>query len=176
MRIQGLSLVLSCCLLMMSALPQSCAAQELESATVTRVKDGDTFVAIIRGTEETIRLIGIDAPESYRNNKFRYDAGRSGESDETLIAKGQAATAFLKVLLPEGTSVRLEFDRRIRDRYKRLLCYVYLPDGTMVNELLVEQGHAIVKAYTPNIRYHERLKAAEANARRRGTSGNHGAD
>ncbi len=137
------------------------AAQEDTDATIVRVKDGDTFVALVNGREESIRLIGIDAPESYHNDKVRYDAGRTGESEAELVAKGRAASAFLTELLPKGTMVRLEYDRRHRDRYGRLLCYVYLADSTMVNELLVKEGHAIARAYPPNVRYRERLEEAE---------------
>ncbi len=140
-------------------------AQEYETAVVVRVKDGDTFVARIGERKETVRLIGVDAPESYFNGKVRYDAEESGELQAELVVKGRAASAFLKTLLPEGTAVRLEYDKRRRDKYDRLLCYVYIADGTMVNELLVREGHAIAKRYPPNVRYHERLRAVEDSKR-----------
>ncbi len=137
------------------------AGHEDSHATVMRVKDGDTFVALVDGREESIRLIGIDAPEWYHNDKVRYDAEETGESEEVLVSKGRAAGAFLKRLLPKGMIVRLEYDRELRDRYRRLLCYAYLPDSTMVTELLAKEGHAIARAYPPNVRYRGRLERAE---------------
>ena len=134
-------------------------------ATVVSVKDGDTFVAIVEGKTETIRLIGIDAPESWYNDKAKRDERETGVDIHDIVKNGRVSADFLKKLLKPGSTVRLEFDRRIRDQYARLLCYVYLPDGTMLNELLVRKGNAVAKWYPPNTKYHKRLVAAQGKAR-----------
>jgi endonuclease YncB( thermonuclease family) len=59
-----------------------------------------------------------------------------------------------------------EYDKRKRDKYGRLLCYVYLANGTMVNELLVREGHAVARQYPPNVKHQERLRAAGERAKR----------
>lgn len=101
---------------------------------VEEVDDGDTIVVSQGGKKETIRFIGIDTPETKDPRK-------------PAQCFGLEATAKTKSLL-EGTKVRLEPDTigDNRDKYQRLLRYVYLPDGTFMNELLVQEGYAF--AYT----------------------------
>ncbi|MFN0158331.1 MAG: hypothetical protein ACKVRP_09715 [Bacteroidota bacterium] len=70
-----------------------------------------------------------DAPESYFNGKVRYDAEESGESEAELVAKGRAASAFLKKLLRRGTKLRLEYDKERRDKYSRLFVTSISPTG-----------------------------------------------
>ena len=65
---------------------------------------------------------------------------------------GNKATVFTKSLVG-GKSVRIEFDVEKRDRYGRLLAYVYLPDGRMLNAELVKEGYAQVYTFPSNVRY-----------------------
>jgi micrococcal nuclease len=111
---------------------------------VVRVIDGDTIV--IQGGER-VRYIGIDAPER----------------DEPL---GPAATQ-LNGEMVGGKRVRLEKDVSNRDRYGRLLRYVYV-DGTLVEGELVRQGLARVRAYPPDTKYHQELLELEAEAKEAG--------
>lgn len=107
--------------------------------TVTWVHDGDTIEIEKLGK---VRLIGIDAPE-------REDSPR----DEFLQRQGVSATrqreiyrnakAF-NIRCVKGQTVSLTFDHPPRDRYGRLLAYVYLPDGRLLNRMLLEQGLAVV--------------------------------
>jgi len=60
--------------------------------------------------------------------------------------------------------VRLEFDVQQKDRYGRLLAYVYLPDGRMLNEVLLEEGYAALLTVPPNVKYAERLRKAQKRA------------
>ena len=136
-----------------------------ETATVVSVKDGDTFVAIVAGRTETIRLIGIDAPESWYNDKAKRDADETGEDVREIVKRGRASTAYMRGVLKKGTIVRLEYDVRKGDRYSRLLYYVYLPDGSMLNEKLVRNGYAEAKRYPPNVRHHARLVKAEGKVK-----------
>lgn len=109
-----------------------------ESAIVVRVVDGDTLLVVYDGVEEYVRLIGVDTPESRRNKKAKKDAARLGVDIEVIIARGKLATKFVKGLLKPGDEVMLEFQGARRGYYKRLLCNVYLPDGRMLNKLVLK--------------------------------------
>jgi len=142
---------------------------ERTPCTVIRVYDGDTFRCRLRNGEEVrVRLIGIDTPESRRNRKAYRDAERSGRSLEEIVRMGKKASAFTRKLIPPGTEVYLETDVQIHDRYGRLLAYVYLPDGRMLNEVLLEEGYATVYTVPPNVRYAERFVELQRKAMREG--------
>jgi micrococcal nuclease len=113
------------------------------SCVIARVVDGDTF-RCRDGTR--VRLIGMDSPESGQG-----------------VAARQATVALLR-MLPPGRRVRLERERRARDRYGRLLADVWAGD-TLVNEAMVLQGWAVVFTVPPDVRYLGRLRTAEAAAR-----------
>ncbi len=81
-----------------------------------------------------VRLISIDAPESRVTPKPKKDAARNIEDLNTIIAMGMEATRFVQKLGKRGDRVSLEFDVEERDRYGRLLSWVFLPDGRIVNE------------------------------------------
>jgi micrococcal nuclease len=104
-------------------------------AEVLRVIDGDTVDALvdlgfhIRITKR-LRLKGIDAPEKHKPTK---DAG-------------DAATDYLKGLI-EGQAVAIKTELDSSDKYGRLLATIYLDDGTNVNDLLVQEGHAVYREY-----------------------------
>ncbi len=145
----------------------STGAEKKIPCKVIRVYDGDTFKCRLESGEEIkVRLIGIDTPESGRNRKAYRDAKRSGRSVEEIIRLGKKASAFTKKLIPPGTIVYLETDVQLHDRYGRLLAYVYLPDGRMLNEILVEEGYATVYTFPPNVRYAERFAELQRKAMR----------
>lgn len=124
-----------------------------EIATVVRVVDGDTIRVRVGTTQESVRLIGIDTPETVDPRKAVQCFGREA-SDRT------------KALLPVGTTVRLVADVEGRDRYKRMLRYVYRDaDGLFVNEALVRDGYARVYTYPPNVAHANDFVAAERDAR-----------
>lgn len=116
---------------------------------VKRVVDGDT---IQLETGERVRLIGIDTPEMHESDKLYRDSQRTGEDVSTIQKLGRRAYEFTKNLL-ETKRVSLEFDVEKRDRYDRLLAYVYLKDGTFVNAKIVEQGYASLMTIPPNVKY-----------------------
>ncbi|MET0902469.1 MAG: thermonuclease family protein [Acidimicrobiales bacterium] len=123
------------------------------TARVVRPVDGDTIVVDIGGAEESVRLIGIDTPESVA-------------PDRPVECYGPEAKNRLADLLPEGTLVRLERDVEARDRFDRLLAYVIRDDDdTFINRLLVEEGFAESIAYPPNTTRQGELDGAEATAR-----------
>ena len=116
---------------------------------VKRAVDGDTLVL---ETGERVRLIGIDTPEMHESDKLFRDARRSGQDVKTIQALGRRAYEFTKNLV-EGKRVSLEFDVEKRDKYGRILAYVYLKDGTFVNAEIVKQGYASLMTYPPNVKY-----------------------
>lgn len=113
------------------------------TARCTRVIDGDTIRCAIDGESESIRLIGINTPER----------GEPGWKE---------ARDFVKDLCL-GKDVRIEFDVEQRDRYKRLLGYIFSRDGngkeTFVNKELLHAGHAKHFGFFNMGRYDEVLKS-----------------
>jgi micrococcal nuclease len=119
---------------------------------VTEVVDGDTIRVRQAGKEETVRLVGIDTPETR-------------DPRTTVQCFGVAASDFTKHLLT-GKNVRLEADPASddRDKYQRLLRYVYLEDGSFINQMLVEQGYAFAYTLFPNSKL-EQFRVWEQEAR-----------
>ena len=132
-----------------------------ENILVKRVIDGDTFLL---ENGERVRLIGIDTPELHESEKLYRDSRRSRQDIETIKEMGQKAKDFVRALV-EGKRVRLEFDVERYDRYKRLLAYVYLQDGTFVNAKIVEEGYASLLTYPPNVKYASLFKQLYEKAR-----------
>jgi len=125
------------------------------AARVTRVVDGDTLKALVAGRTETVRVIGLDTPESVK----------PGTPIECFALR---ATAAAKGRLPVGAAIRLESDptQAKRDQYGRLLAHVWLADGTLYAEQMISGGFGIHYIYggVPSI-YARRLAAAEDAAR-----------
>lgn len=152
-------ILLSLCTLLLTVLYSHLEAlQTTEQGIVSRVIDGDTVEVALAGSRERLRLIGIDTPESRSNHRATQQALRSNYSKEAILAMGKCAQQFTKLLLPTGQPVRIETDRRKRDKYGRLLGYVYLPSGEMVNEIILSSGYAYPLSIPPNIRYETRFR------------------
>jgi len=135
---------------------------------VKKVVDGDTFHCAINGDEITVRLIGVDTPESKPNPKAKRDVEKTGIPMEEMIKMGKEAAEFTKRLIPPGTTVKLETDVQITDKYGRVLAYAWLPDGRMLNEVLVREGYAQVYTVPPNVKYQELFLSAQREAREKG--------
>ena len=134
--------------------------------TVTRIVDGDTFHCKLKSGEDVkVRLIGVDTPESSYNSKTRRDVEKSGMSVEDITRMGKLAKEFTKQLIPKGDIVYLEFDVVKTDKYGRLLAYVWLRDGRMLNEVLIKEGYAQVYTVPPNVKYQERFIEAQRYTR-----------
>ncbi len=138
-----------------------------QTTTVTRVVDGDTIKVRYWGKEESIRLIGIDTPESRVNKKAKRDAKRSGQDIKTIMSMGKRATEYVESLVKTGDLITIEFDAQQRDRYGRLLSYVYLSNGKMLNEEIVKAGYANVMTIPPNVKYKDKFLRAYKHARER---------
>jgi micrococcal nuclease len=133
---------------------------------VIRVIDGDTIKMDIQGNTESVRLIGIDTPESRANGKAIRDSERSGRDMAAIISQGKEAAAFTCSRVKKGDSIRLETDVQQRDKYHRLLAYVWLSDGTMLNEAIVRAGYAQPATFPPNVRYQDLFLEAARDARK----------
>jgi micrococcal nuclease len=120
-----------------------------EDILVTRVVDGDT---LLLESGERVRLIGIDTPEIHESDKLYRDSRRTGMDIKTIREMGRRSYEFVRGLA-EGNRVRLEFDAERQDRYKRLLAYVYLKDGTFLNGEIIRQGYASLMTFPPNVKY-----------------------
>ncbi|HWV83894.1 MAG TPA: thermonuclease family protein [Capillimicrobium sp.] len=121
-------------------------------AEVTRIVDGDTIHVDLDGTDETVRYIGVDTPESVK----------PGTPVECFAKKASAYNARLV----EGEDVKLRFDVERRDRYGRLLAYVYRAgDGLFVNARLIRDGYARTLTVPPNVRFADRFARLQREAR-----------
>lgn len=148
------------------------SAQALTEAVVVKVVDGDTIKARVIGRieVENIRLIGIDAPEKSNNKRAKSISKKYHEDIAVMKAEGKEAFVKLAALLPSGTKVNLEFDVDTRDHYGRMLAYVRLKNGELVNEKMIADGYAYSMTVPPNVKYADKFKKAfrEARKARRG--------
>ena len=132
--------------------PADGAGDWAPNATVERVVDGDTIDVMVGDRLETVRLIGIDTPESVAPTR-------------PVQCFGEEASLHLKAMLPAGTEITLVRDTEARDVYDRLLGYVVRShDGLFVNLELVAAGYAAVLNLPPNDHYAGVLARAEADA------------
>jgi len=128
-------------LVVLFALPALSGAQ---NARFLNLIDGDSMLVEYGGYSQEVRLIGIDAPE------WGQEYGTQARAHAMNFCFGQG--------------LRLEFDKEKKDRYGRILAYVYCGDR-MLNEEMVRAGMAIVIKIKPNTKYYDRLKNAETKAR-----------
>lgn len=142
-------------LLLLAAGSQPVAAEpERQPVTVTKVTDGDTVqVQSADGRKTTVRLIGIDTPETV-------------DPDEPVQCYGPEASARATQLLG-GQTVDLELDpsQGVRDYYGRTLAYLWLTDGRNYGETMIADGYAHEYTYRLPYAYQAEFKAAQDEAR-----------
>ena len=117
---------------------------------VKRAVDGDT---LLLANGERVRLIGVDTPETKHPQK-------------PVERFGKEASLFTNKMV-EGKQVRLEYDWQRRDKYNRLLAYVYLSDGTFLNAEIIKQGYGFAYTKYP-FKYLEEFRKYEREARENG--------
>ena len=142
-------------LLLLSAVAASWAAEPgaVLEGTVIRVVDGDTIHVKIGDRVERVRYIGVNTPELHHPRRGEEPGGREASRvNQQLVA---------------GRRVRLEMDVQPRDRYGRLLAYVWVGD-LMVNAELVRLGYAQVMTVPPNVRHQELFLKFQRDAREAG--------
>jgi len=125
------------------------ASKSSELVKVIKIVDGDTIKVDIGGSIETVRMIGIDTPEIKDPRK-------------TVQCFGKEASERTKELL-ENKMVRLDADstQTDRDKYSRLLRYIYLENGTFINKKLIAEGYAFEYTYQIPYIYQEEFKVAQ---------------
>ncbi len=121
------------------------------TALVERVVDGDTVIVRFENERVRLRYIGLDTPEQAGPNSRAECYGEEAKrTNDELVT---------------GRTVYLEFDAERHDTYDRLLAYVYLADGRMVNAYLLEQGLATALRIPPNLKYAEEFHSLERAAK-----------
>src|SRR5262249_37374170 len=120
---------------------------------VVRVVDGDTIHVKLSDRVEKVRYIGVNTPEVHHPRKGEEPGGREA--------------ALVNRDLVDGKYVRLELDVQSRDRYGRLLAYVFVGE-TMINAELVRLGYAQVMTIPPNVRYQSLFLKLQRDAREAG--------
>ncbi len=128
----------------------------LTRSKVVRVKDGDTYVLNIGGMETTVRLIGVDTPESAAPSDY----------SKKNTSEGRTISELVKQTIQQGDMLYIEYDVSRTDKYGRTLGYLYFENGEMVQEWLLANGYAQVMTIQPNSKYAEKFaeiqhKAAE---------------
>ena len=113
--------------------------------------DGDTLLISVFGVETTVRLIGVDAPESVHRDSSKN------------TPEGELASLWMKRFI-EGKRVTLEYDQERKDQYGRTLAYVYV-NGIMVEDALLSAGMARTLTMEPNTRYQHHFELLEKQAR-----------
>jgi micrococcal nuclease len=140
-------------LVVLALVSVAAAAPRALEGVVVKIVDGDTIHVRTAERIEKIRYIGINAPEIHHPTRGEEPGGRdASEANRRLVA---------------GRHVRLELDVQSRDRYGRLLAYVWVGE-TMINAELVRQGYAQVMTVPPNVRYQRLLVDLQRDARQAG--------
>ena len=134
--------------------PQPSAGPQLPMYRVIRAIDGDTLLVSVDGREVSVRMIGIDAPESVHRET------------ERNTPEGQEAARWMKEYI-SGKSVSLEYDQELTDQYGRTLAYVYA-DDVLLEDLLLTKGLARTLTMEPNTRYQLHFEQLEKEARESG--------
>ena len=127
---------------------------KFEAYDLQEVIDGDTIGIKYNGSSEKVRFLLVDTPET---------------NHETLGEQpyGPEAKAFVKQLLAGQDTVYLEFDVSYRDKYKRLLAYIYTKDGISVQEQLLKNGLArVAYIYDPNTKHVDWFKDVQKTAQK----------
>jgi micrococcal nuclease len=124
------------------------AGDVLPEAKVVEVNDGDTVVIRMEGKTYRTRLIGIDAPEMGQKPWGR-----------------KARKHLLEILNASGGMIKVETDVTKLDKYDRLLAYLWRDDETLINEVMLRDGYAVLFTIQPNSKHVDRLKKAQHAAR-----------
>ena len=114
---------------------------------VEKVYDGDTIAVFNNGHFEKVRLIGIDAPEMDQK------------------PWGKKAKKCIESFIADADSrISLEYDMERRDKYGRILAYLWTQDRKMINEEMLKKGCAVLFTIPPNVKYVSRFRAAQKKA------------
>jgi micrococcal nuclease len=129
-----------------------------EPARVMRIINGDTLNVLYQGKWEEIKLLGLDMPETMLNDRVYEKALKSSTTPAEIINRGLTGREFVKKYLQYGSQIWIEFDVQKRDHFSRLLGYVYLTDGRMLNEIILRAGLSEPLLIPPNLKYKQRFQ------------------
>lgn len=138
----------------LSAVSDNFSCSDLKKGKMVRVKDGDTYAMIIDDKETTVRLIGVDTPESVAPSEY----------SKENTSEGKTISEIVKKKLQPGDVLYVEYDAAQIDKYGRTLAYLYFEDGLMVQEWLLQNGYAQVMTVQPNSKYAERFAEIQHKA------------
>ena len=128
-------------------------SQKISEYEVIKVIDGDTVSINISGEKKTLRLVGVDTPETVHPNK-------------PVECFGIEASNYTKELLSdEIISIEYDSSQGEVDKYGRTLVYIILPDGRNFNEVLIKEGYAYEYTYDNSYKYQKEFKDAEIYAK-----------
>lgn len=129
-----------------------------QEVTVVWVSDGDTYIVELDGQETTIRLIGVDTPESVASEEYQEKSGKKN------TVEGKIASNVMKEKLPQGTKIYIKKGTDDTDDYGRTLVYAWFSDGTMIEDFLLENGYAVILEIEPNTEYAEHFRKTAEKA------------
>jgi len=129
-----------------------------EPARIMRIINGDTLTILYQGKWEEIKLLGLDMAETTLNDRVYEKALKNSTTPAAIINRGLADREFVKKYLQYGSQIWIEFDTQKRDRFSRLLGYVYLADGRMLNEIILRAGLTEPLLIPPNLKYQQRFQ------------------
>lgn len=146
--------ILCILVIMMGCTPQDEHDFPRVPVTLDRAVDGDTFKVIYEGKSQSVRMLLVDTPET-------------SHPKLGVQPLGIEAKEYTKQVLEQADKIELEFDiGQNRDKYSRLLAYVYV-DGVMLQESLLEKGYArVAYIYPPNVRYVDQFEAIQKESQR----------
>ena len=127
-----------------------------DTATFVRAKDGDTYVVKLdsNGQEITVRLIGVDTPESVAPEEYYKENTEEGKLISDIV----------KDKIKEGDKLSVEYDAQTEDKYGRILAYLYFDNGEMVQEWLLKNGYAQIMTIQPNSKYADHFLTLQQEA------------
>jgi micrococcal nuclease len=143
-------LLISCIFLLrgVQAASSAKAGQGVDTVRIEKIYDGDTIGARVDGSFEKIRMLGIDSPEMEQR------------------PWGRKAKACVEALITASAwRVSLGYDLERRDKYGRILAYIWAQDGKLINEEMLRKGCAVLFTVSPNVKYAGRFSAAQKKAR-----------
>ncbi|WP_174613742.1 thermonuclease family protein [Virgibacillus ihumii] len=131
-----------------------CSGTSENNATFVRAVDGDTLIINIDGKEEYVRLLLVDTPETKH-------------PDKPVQPFGPEASELMKDTFSQSEPIQIEFGTEKRDKYDRLLAYVYTEEGKMFNKMLLRNGLArVAYVYPPNDKCVDVFRDIEAKAKK----------
>ncbi len=145
----------------------TCFPDDLIPVKVAYVIDGDTCKVFYQGEKQSVRLIGIDTPETQKNNRAELQSRQFGKDIEEIKKLGQKSKKYAMNFIKVGETIYLEFDVQRKDKYGRLLAYIWLDKEKkkMLNEVMIKEGYALVYTVPPNVKYQDLFLKAQKQAR-----------